>query len=37
MEVDENMNREFLQYDQFQRAVNPEARRKQQKLPDYFL
>ena len=37
MEVDEHMNREFLQYEQFRRAVNPEERRKQQKMPDYFL
>uniref|UniRef100_A0A6U3J8N6 Serine/threonine-protein phosphatase n=1 Tax=Mantoniella antarctica TaxID=81844 RepID=A0A6U3J8N6_9CHLO len=37
MEVDENMNRAFLQYDQFQRAINPESRKKQAKIPDYFL
>ena len=37
MEVDEHMNREFLQYDQFQRAINPESRKAQAKMPDYFL
>ena len=37
MEVDEGMNRDFLQFDQFRRAVNPDVRRAQHKLPDYFL
>jgi serine/threonine-protein phosphatase 2A catalytic subunit len=35
--VDENMNRQFLQFDQFHRAVNPEVRKKNAKVPDYFL
>jgi serine/threonine-protein phosphatase 2A catalytic subunit len=37
MEVDEHMNREFLQYEQFKRVVNPEERRRRAKMPDYFL
>jgi diadenosine tetraphosphatase ApaH/serine/threonine PP2A family protein phosphatase len=37
MEVDENRRRAFLQYEQYRRAVNPEARRNMVKTPDYFL
>ena len=37
MAVDEHMNREFLQYEQFKRVVNPEERRRRAKMPDYFL
>ena len=37
MEVDEHVHREFLQYEQFKRLVDPEARRRRAKVPDYFV